>query len=83
MAIESGALVVPISISGATKIMPKGQFVIHPGRVRITIHDPIPTKSYTLEDRQILIDLTRQAILRGLDPEEWPMDEPKLGTGAE
>jgi 1-acyl-sn-glycerol-3-phosphate acyltransferase len=81
MAIKAGALVVPISISGARKIMPKGQFVIHPGRVRITIHDPVSAKNYTLEERGMLMDLTRQAILKGLDPEEWPLDKPKPEAG--
>ena len=72
MAIQSGALVVPISVSGASKIMPKGKFVIRPGRVRITVHDPISAGNYAPDKRLALIEATRQAILRGLDPEEWP-----------
>ena len=79
MAIKAGALIVPISISGAAKIMPKGKFVIRPGRVRLTIHPPIPTEMFTLEQRQELMDLTRQAILQGLAPEEWPANE-KVGA---
>jgi 1-acyl-sn-glycerol-3-phosphate acyltransferase len=72
MAIKAGAPIVPISVSGGSKIMPKGEFVIRPGRVRITIHDPIPTAHFDLDERQTVIDLTRQAILTGLAPEEWP-----------
>ena len=72
MAIKAGAPIVPISVSGGRKIMPKGEFVIRPGRVRITIHDPIPTAHFDLDERQTVIDLTRQAILTGLAPEEWP-----------
>jgi 1-acyl-sn-glycerol-3-phosphate acyltransferase len=75
MAIKAGALIVPISVSGARQIMPKGQFVIHPGRVRITIHDPISAKNFALEERRDLINVTRQAILKGLDPAEWPGEE--------
>ncbi len=75
MAIKAGALIVPISVSGARKIMPKGQFVIRPGRVRITIHDPISAQNYTLEQRRELIDRTRQAILQDLDPEERPVKQ--------
>jgi 1-acyl-sn-glycerol-3-phosphate acyltransferase len=75
MAIKAGALIVPVSASGARKIMPKGQFAIHPGRVRITIHDPISAADYTLEQRRELIERTRQAILKGLDPDEWPAEE--------
>jgi 1-acyl-sn-glycerol-3-phosphate acyltransferase len=73
MAIKAGAPIVPISVSGASKIMPKGQFGIRPGRIRITIQDPIPTAHLSMNDRQALSELTRQALLRGLEPEEWPM----------
>jgi len=52
--------------------MPKGKPAIRPGRIRITIHDPIPTTGFTVEDRQALADLTRKALLVGLEPEEWP-----------
>jgi 1-acyl-sn-glycerol-3-phosphate acyltransferase len=72
MAIKAGSLIVPISVSGARKIMPKGQCVIRPGRVRITIQDPISAKNFKLDERRDLINLTRQAVLKGLDPEEWP-----------
>ena len=77
MAIKAGALIVPISVSGARKIMPKGQFAIHPGVVRITIHDPISAAAYALEQRKELIQVTRQAIVNGLAPEEWPLEEPE------
>ena len=75
MAIKAGALIVPVSASGARKVMPKGTFAIHPGKVRITIHEPIPTSGFTIEQRRDLIKLTRAAILKGLDPDEWPREE--------
>jgi 1-acyl-sn-glycerol-3-phosphate acyltransferase len=82
MAIKAGALIVPVSVSGARKIMPKGTFAIHPGTVRITIQDPIPAGEYTPEQRMELIQRTRQAILPGLEPEEWPAEEGKqAGSG--
>jgi 1-acyl-sn-glycerol-3-phosphate acyltransferase len=74
MAIKAGTLIVPVSVSGARKIMPKGHFGIHPGLVRITIQDPIHAADYTLEQRRELIQVTRQAILKGLDPDEWPRE---------
>jgi 1-acyl-sn-glycerol-3-phosphate acyltransferase len=73
MAIKAGAPIVPISVSGASKIMPKGHFGIQPGRIRITIQDPIPTEHFSVDGRQAVIELTRQALLRGLEPEEWPL----------
>jgi len=74
MAIQAGAPVVPISISGSSKIMRKGAFVIRPGVVRITIHDMILTAGRSLGDRHKIMENTRRAILSGLTPEEWPSD---------
>jgi len=75
MAIEAGAPIVPISLSGAARIMRKGSPVIHPGTVRLTIHDPVPTQGRTLDDMpQIMNDVSR-AICRGLTAEELPMEE--------
>jgi 1-acyl-sn-glycerol-3-phosphate acyltransferase len=71
MAIRAGALIVPVSVSGARKIMPKGRFAIHPGRVRMTLHAPIDAGNYTLDE---LMQATRQAVLKGLDPEERPLE---------
>jgi 1-acyl-sn-glycerol-3-phosphate acyltransferase len=75
MALKAGAPIVPISISGSSKIMPKGKFVIRPGRVRITFHEPVPTAGLTIEDRDDLIQRVRQAILSGLEKDEWPLQE--------
>lgn len=75
MAIKAGALIVPVSVSGARKIMPKGTFAIHPGTVRITLHDPISARNYTVEQRRELIRVTRQAILQDLTPEELPLEK--------
>ncbi len=75
MAIKAGALIVPVSASGARKVMPKGKFAIHPGLVRITFHEPINAAEYKLDDRSKLMARTREAILKGLEPEEWPLNE--------
>jgi len=75
MAIKGGVPIVPISVSGGNKIMPKGRFVMRPGRVRITFHDAVPTEGFTIEDRQVIIDRVRQAILAGLEKEEWPVEQ--------
>jgi 1-acyl-sn-glycerol-3-phosphate acyltransferase len=75
MAIKAGAPIVPISVSGSNKIMPKGKFVIRPGRVRITVHEPVATEGSAIEDRQLIIDRVRQAILAGLERDEWPLEQ--------
>jgi 1-acyl-sn-glycerol-3-phosphate acyltransferase len=75
MAIKAGAPIVPISVSGSNKIMPKGKFVIRPGPVRITFHEPVATEGFALEDRHLIIGRVRQAILAGLEKDEWPVEQ--------
>ena len=72
MAIDAGVPVVPITISGATQIMPKRQIKVFPSVVRITVHDPISTKSYSRENVAELVELTRAKILSALIEGEAP-----------
>jgi 1-acyl-sn-glycerol-3-phosphate acyltransferase len=74
MAMKAGAPIVPISVSGSSKIMRKGEFVVHPGTIRITIHDPIPTAGYATADRAKVAAQVRTAILAGLMADEKPLD---------
>jgi len=73
MAIKAQVPIVPISVSGASKIMRKGEMVIHPGVVRLTFHDPIPTQGFSLHNRGVLMELVRMAVLSGLAEDEWPL----------
>ncbi len=70
MAIKAQVPVIPISISGASRIMQKGKLAIRSGVVCITIHQPIATDGLTIEDRDRLIEKVRSAIRSGLKEEE-------------
>jgi 1-acyl-sn-glycerol-3-phosphate acyltransferase len=74
MAIKAGVPIVPISVSGANKIMRKGEMAMHPGSIRLTFHDPVPTAGLGLEFREKVMEQVRQAILSGLEAEEQPLD---------
>lgn len=79
MALKSGAPVVPVSISGGRRIMRKGDRAIHPGRIRVTFHDPVETAGYRPEERRRVMEAVRQAVLSGLTAEEWPVKEQGAG----
>ena len=66
MAIDAGVPVVPVTISGATKIMPKGQVKVFPSTVRITIHEPISTTDYSKETVVELMERTREEVFSAL-----------------
>ena len=77
MALKAAAPIVPVSISGGRTIMRKGDWAIHRGTMRVSIHRPIPTIDRRLEDG--IIKEVRVAILEGLTEDEWT-DEPSAGS---
>ena len=62
MAIKAQATIIPVTIAGSAAIQPPGRYTICPGRIRVVFHDPIDTKGMKLEDRDRLVELTREAI---------------------
>lgn len=65
LAMESGAPVVPVTITGTEKLMPKGSLKVHPGTARVIFHEPIEPKDYA--SREDLMAAVRAAIESGLD----------------
>jgi 1-acyl-sn-glycerol-3-phosphate acyltransferase len=74
IACESGLPILPVTVNGAHKILPKSSIVFHPGHITVTLHDPIPTAGLTSHDIPELMDKTRTAILSALDYEYDPFD---------
>jgi 1-acyl-sn-glycerol-3-phosphate acyltransferase len=72
MAIKAGAPIVPVSISGSRHLMRKGDWRIYSGPVRLRFHDPVSTEGCTLADRARIMVQVREAVLSGLDADEWP-----------
>jgi len=62
MAIKAQVPIIPVTIIGSASIQPPGSYAMSPGHIRVIFHDPIPTEGMGFEDRNHLIELTRQAI---------------------
>ena len=77
MAMKAQVPIVPITVSGFTRIMRKGESAVHSGLARITIHDPVSTVGYSTHDREAIIERVRQVIFSGL------ADNEKQGSLAE
>ncbi len=84
LAINSNQPIVPVSLSGSYAILPKvGRWTIRPGRIRMTIGEPIETSEYTIEDRDEVIHRVREAIRKYLTPREGGyLDSPQQITEA-
>jgi 1-acyl-sn-glycerol-3-phosphate acyltransferase len=62
LAIKSKAPIVPVSIAGSREIMPKGQKVASPGKIRIRVGAPIHTQECTLRDWNELMKRVAEVI---------------------
>ncbi len=70
MAIDSGVPIVPVVISGARAIMTKGKFRVNPGQIRLRVHKPIDTSTYTHDTKEALMARVRRVICDNLENSE-------------
>jgi 1-acyl-sn-glycerol-3-phosphate acyltransferase len=66
MAIKAQTPIIPITILNSSMINPPGRYAIRSGCVDVVFHDPISTVGMTTEDRNRLVELTREAIASAL-----------------
>lgn len=65
LALRTGLPIVPMSVSGTRKFLPKRTWIIRPGgRVRIVLDRPIHTTRYRLEQRDALTELVRSIVIQ-------------------
>lgn len=63
MALSTQAIILPIAIQGAEKIMPKGGYLIHTSEeVTLSIGQPIASTQYSARNMNQLMDVVRQQI---------------------
>lgn len=67
LALETGVPIVPITILGTEKLLPKGKAIARPGEVDVVFHPPIYPQQHP--DRDDLMNAVRNAIASAL-PEE-------------
>lgn len=87
LAIRGNVPIVPITVDGATGLMPKGKWEIYPGVVRVTIHPPVETANRKVEERRKVGREVRAAIASALPPElrgdaEPPAPHPNEGLSS-
>lgn len=68
IAVRAGVPIVPVSIRGTFKLLPKTTLAPRPGRVDVIIGEPIDTREYSDRNLSELISRTRAAIEANLEP---------------
>ncbi len=64
LALRSGCDIVPITIDGSHRIMPKGSLRIKKGTFSMKIGKPIPTKDFSKKEMGRLMEIVREAMIR-------------------
>jgi 1-acyl-sn-glycerol-3-phosphate acyltransferase len=72
MAVQTGIPILPVTCNGAFKVMPKKTLAFRPGHITVTVGDPIASAGLTEADVPQLIDKTRAAIEKHLEPDYNP-----------
>jgi len=67
MALEAGMPILPVTVVGGRKILPRKSLRILPGNMKIIIHEPIPVDKYTYETKEKLIERVREVIGKDLE----------------
>lgn len=73
LAIKSGVPIVPVSIIGSGRIMPKRSLRIKPGQIKMIIGKPIDVVNYDIEKRHELVEKVRNEIIKNYN--EWQDSE--------
>jgi 1-acyl-sn-glycerol-3-phosphate acyltransferase len=60
--------ILPVTVNGSRRIVPKGSLVVKPGKIQVVVGDPIDTHGYSTDTVQELIDKTRKVIMANFDP---------------
>ncbi len=65
LALKTGLPIIPMSVSGTRKFLPRGSAIIRPGgRVKIVIAPPIETKGLSVDDRDKLTEQVRSVVVQ-------------------
>jgi 1-acyl-sn-glycerol-3-phosphate acyltransferase len=72
VAIDAGLPIVPVSVSGSRHVMTKGQLMVRPGDVRVTIHEPLPTADVRRQDVIEFGNRVRAIVRSGVDEPRRP-----------
>jgi 1-acyl-sn-glycerol-3-phosphate acyltransferase len=67
LALEAGVPVVPVSLHGVKRVVPRGLATLRPGTVRLVIHPAVPTTGRTVDAAASLAEEVRRVVAGGVE----------------
>lgn len=74
IALERRLPILPVTISGSRRLLPKHTMIFSSGQIEVVISPPIDTAGYTTETMADLIEKTRNTIVEKFNP-DYPFSE--------
>lgn len=68
IAIERSLPLLPVTVNGSHRLLPKGTALFKPGTLEVVVGDPIETAAYGRKHMDALIERTRNAIIENYNP---------------
>lgn len=62
IALERGIPILPVTVNGSRRILPKGTYAFNPGTIDVVVADPIETAGYTHETIEKIMEKTWKVI---------------------
>jgi 1-acyl-sn-glycerol-3-phosphate acyltransferase len=69
LAIARGIPILPVTVNGSRKVLPKKSIVFKSGPIEVVVSDPIDTTNYKEANLDALIEKTRNAVISNLNPD--------------
>lgn len=63
LAMEKGLPILPVTVNGSRRVLPKKSLVFTPGDIEVVVDDPIETTEFSKEQVNELMETTRQVII--------------------
>jgi 1-acyl-sn-glycerol-3-phosphate acyltransferase len=67
LAIQAGVPVIPLTVLGSRKVLPKGSLRIRPGTIHVVVGDPIDPRQYRVEEKEALMARVRAVMTATLE----------------
>jgi 1-acyl-sn-glycerol-3-phosphate acyltransferase len=73
MALEAGVPVVPVSLIGTQRLLPKGELSLRPGEVTVRFGPAVDSTDYKFERREVLRERVHDLVEAGLPEDQRPL----------
>ena len=67
LALQAGVPIVPVSLVGVKKVVPRGFLSLVPGTVGVRVHGPVPVAGRTPDEAEALAEEVRQIVAAGME----------------